>query len=143
MQRTLLICSLLFAACAGSNQKVKPAQKPLYDRLGGKDAIVAVVDNFVGRLAKDARINARFSNSDIPHLKLMLVEQICEAAGGPCKYSGKDMKTAHKGQNVTDDEFNALVEDLKGTLDEFKVPAPEQKDLLGALGPMKPDIVGQ
>jgi hemoglobin len=141
--RTLTLCTLLLAACAGSNQEQKAKEKPLYDRLGGKPAITAVVDNGVARIAKDQRINARFANTDIPHLKLMLVEQICEASGGPCKYSGKSMKESHKGQNLGDDEFNALVEDLKAALDELKVPAKEQNELLGALGSMKPDIVRQ
>jgi len=143
--RTFALCALLLAACGGPKQETKPAaaQKSLYDRLGGEAAITAVVDNFVGRCAKDQRISARFANADVPHLKKMLVEQICQASGGPCKYTGKDMKTAHKGMNLGDDEFDALVADLKGALDEFKVPAQEQNDLLGALGPMKPDIVHQ
>src|SRR5436190_1290792 len=63
--------------------------------------------------------------------------------GGPCTYTGRDMKTAHKGMNITDAQFNALVEDLKKTLDKFKVPEKEQGDLLAVLGPMKPQIVGQ
>ncbi len=132
---------VLLAACAGSAQQAKPT-KSLYDRLGEKPAITAVVDQFVAKLAADQRINARFANSDIPHLKAMLVDQICEAAGGPCKYTGKDMRTSHTGMNISDDEFNALVEDLKITLDQFKVGGLEQKDLIGALAPMKPDIVG-
>jgi hemoglobin len=143
--RTFALCALLLSACAGPKQETQAAssKKSLYDRLGGEAAITAVVDSFVGRCAKDQRIAARFANADVPHLKKMLVEQICQASGGPCKYTGKDMKTAHKGMNLGDDEFDALVGDLKGALDEFKVPAQEQNDLLGALGPMKPDIVHQ
>jgi len=141
--KKLWLVSLLLAACAGSATQTKTAKKSLYDRLGGKGAITAVVDSFVGRVAKDARINARFANTDIVHLKAMLVDQICEASGGPCKYTGKDMKTSHAGMKITDNEFTALVEDLTGALNEFKVPAPEQNDLVGALAPMKPDIVNQ
>ena len=135
---------LSLAACAGSAGQTKPtSQTSLYDRLGGKDAITAVVGDFVGKCAADPRINARFANTDIPHLKQMLVEQICEASGGPCKYTGKDMKTVHTGMKIDDGEFNALVEDLQKTLEQYKVPADAQKDLIGALAPMKPDIVGQ
>ncbi len=141
-QVLLSIFSLSLIGCAGSNQSTK-SDKSLYDRLGGKPAIVAVVDGFTAKVAADQRINARFSNTDIPHFKAMLVDQICEASGGPCKYTGKDMKAAHAGQNVTSDEFNALVEDLQTTLTEMKVAASAQKDLLGALAPMKPQIVGQ
>jgi hemoglobin len=146
--RNLIFIALLAAGCGGtasSSGGTTPAGggKSLYDRLGGKDALTAVVDDFVAKLAADQRINARFTNSDVPHLKLMLVEQICEAAGGPCKYSGKDMKTAHTGMNITEDEFNALVEDLGKSLDQFKVGKDEQQQLVGALAPMKPQIVGQ
>ena len=117
-------------------------KKPLYDRLGGKEAITAVVDDFVGNVAADERINAFFANADIPHLKQMLVDQICQASGGPCTYAGKNMVEAHTGMNIKDADFGALVEDLVKSLDKFKVPDAEKNELLGALGGMKPDIVG-
>jgi len=147
MTRFVLV-SVLLAGCATGGSSDKPAttaaaKKSLYDRLGGKPAIVAVVDEFVTRVAADKKINSRFANTDIPHFKGLLVDQICEAAGGPCKYTGKDMRTSHTGMGISEDEFNALVGDLKGALDKFKVPAPEQGDLLGALGGMKGDIVGK
>ena len=118
------------------------APKSLYDRLGGKPAIQAVVHDFLGNVASDAKINQRFAKTDIPKLEGLLVDQVCNATGGPCTYKGKDMKTAHKGMKVTEAEFNALVGDLKKSLDKLKVGAQEQKDLLGALGGMKGDIVG-
>jgi hemoglobin len=118
----------------------------LYDRLGGKDAITAVVDEFVGRVAADKRINGFFAQtaSDPERLKtfkMRLVDQICEASGGPCKYTGKDMKTAHMGMGVSGADLTALVEDLVGALDKFKVGKTEKDQLLGALGPMKGEIV--
>jgi hemoglobin len=113
----------------------------LYDRLGGKDAIVAVVADFVARCAGDDRINAKFGRTDIPRLKKMLVDQVCEATGGPCTYSGRDMKETHDGMGVTKGEFDSLVEDLVATLDQFNVPKPEQQELLGLLAPMQQDIV--
>lgn len=113
----------------------------LYDRLGGKAAITAVVDEFIARVAADARIKHRFFNTDIPKLKRLLVEQVCMATGGPCKYTGLDMETSHAGMEVVDEEFTALVEDLAGALDKFKVPAKEKGELLGALGPLAPQIV--
>jgi len=121
-------------------------EKSLYDRLGGKKAITAVVDEFVGRVAADKRINAFFAQtaSDPHRLKTFkgkLVDQICEASGGPCKYTGKDMKSAHMGMGVSGADFDALVEDLVGALDQFHVGAHEKDQLLGALGPMKGDIV--
>ena len=72
---------------------------------------------------------------------MKLVDQICEASGGPCTYTARDMATTHKGLGITDDHFNALVEDLVAALDKFNVPEREKNELLGALGPMKGDIV--
>src|SRR3989454_8599899 len=117
------------------------ANKSLYDRLGGKSAITAVVDTFVARVAADARINKKFARSDIPRVKVMLVDQICAQTGGPCTYTGRTMKAAHRNMGVTEGEFNALVEDLVGALNASKVPAKEQNELLAALGAMKSDIV--
>jgi hemoglobin len=113
----------------------------LYDRLGGQRAIVAVIEDFVGRVAADGRIKFRFFNTDIPKLKLLLVEFVCMATGGPCKYTGQDMETSHAGMDMVEEEFTALVEDLSATLDQFKVPAKEKGELLGALGPLQPLMV--
>jgi hemoglobin len=120
--------------------------KTLYERLGGKKSITAVVDDFVGRVAADSRINSFFKDTAadprrLAKFKKNLVDQICQASGGPCKYMGKDMKTAHAGMGITSPDFNALVEDLVAALDKFKVGDKEKNELLGALAPMKSDIV--
>ena len=152
----VMLATLLASAGCGAKQEATtprsadpagvatadPTAATLYDRLGGKDAITAVVDDFVANVAADTRINARFANADIPRLKTMLVDQICEATGGPCKYTGKDMRTSHTGMKITEAEFNALVEDLAQALDKHKVGETEKSQLLGALGAMKGDIVG-
>jgi len=149
----LALFALVFAAC----ERPKPAAETpadsavattaaadssLYARLGGQAAITAVVDDFVANVAADTRINKRFANTDIPHLKQMLGEQICQATGGPCTYTGKSMRDAHVGMKITEAEFNALVEDLSKSLDKFSVAAREKSELLTALGSMKGDIVG-
>jgi hemoglobin len=139
---------VLAVACGGGKKEETTTPPPggdatLYDRLGGKDAITAVVDDFVNTAATDDRIKEFFKNTDAKDLKAKLVDQICEASGGPCKYMGKDMKTAHTGMKITEDHFNALVEDLVKSLDKFKVPEKEKNELLGALAGMKGDIVGQ
>jgi len=113
----------------------------LFERLGGKDAITAVIDDFVGRCAADARINGKFARTDVPRLKAHLVDQVCAATGGPCTYSGRDMRTTHDGMSVTGGEFDALVANLVATLDQFGVPEAEKGELLGALAPMRGDIV--
>ena len=170
MRASRLVACLVLIACGGSEKKTTPttpapstgepappteatptadtkptpappAPKSLYDRLGGLPAITAVVEEFVARTTSDPRIKDRFFNVDAANLKQLLVEFVCQATGGPCKYSGRDMGTAHAGMDLVDDEFTALVENLVGALDKFKVPEKEKGELLGALGPLKPSIV--
>jgi hemoglobin len=137
--KTMLTVALLL-----SSAPVWAADAPLpslYERLGGTGPITAVVGKFVSIVGQDTRINGYFSKTDLPRLKKQLVDQVCQASGGPCIYEGRDMKTAHKGMKVTTAAFNALVEDLVKALDTFNVPAREKNELLSVLGPMKSDIV--
>lgn len=133
--------SLSGAACSTVEPTAGQDTASLYDRLGGKPAITAVIDEFVGNVANDARINGRFATTDIPKLKGHLVDQVCGATGGPCTYTGRDMKTTHAGMRITNADFTAMVEDLVSALNTFQVPQTEQKELLGLLGSMKSDIV--
>src|SRR5215475_14668588 len=136
--RVASVALCLSAALLGNALAQTPS---LYERLGKKPAIKAVVNEFVSRVAADTRINKKFAKTNIDRVKFMLVEQICGATGGPCKYTGLDMKTAHKNMKVTEGEFGALVEDLVGALDKFNVPAQEKNELLAILGPLKSQIV--
>ncbi len=133
-----LVSLVLLSACAGRNQVSTPS---LYQRLGEKEAITAVVDTFVANVAADNRINKFFGSTDIPKLKMHLVDQICEATGGPCRYTGRTMKATHAGMGVTEADFNALVQDLVAALDHYQVGKAEKEELLSALGSMKGDIV--
>ncbi len=123
-------------------------QASLYERLGGIPAIRAVVDDFVGRILADERVNPWFAHaaSDPERAamyKSKLADFICQGTGGPCKYTGPDMQAAHHGRGVTEAAFKAVVEDLVATLQKFNVPEKEKADLLGILGPMKSAIVQQ
>jgi hemoglobin len=146
---TLVLMTGFLAGCATDAMKDTPtptrdrsaAGPTLYQRLGEKPAITAVVDDFVARVAADSRINARFANTNIPRFKQNLVDQICAASGGPCTYTGRDMKTAHAGMGINNAEFDALVEDLIAALNKFKVGEREKNELLSVLGPMRKDIV--
>ena len=142
LRSIVCLCVLSLMLGAGSVQAADGAKaKSLYDRLGGKGAIAAVVDTFVGNVGGDARINGFFGSTDLTKLKMHLVNQICEASGGPCKYTGRTMKQTHAGMGVHDAAFGALVEDLVAALDHHKVGKPEKDELLGVLGPMRSDIV--
>lgn len=140
--RMVSLCVMSLVLMAGSGETADGAKaKSLYDRLGGKVAITAVVETFVGNVGEDARINGFFASTDLTKLKMHLVNQICEASGGPCKYTGRTMKQTHAGMGVHDAAFGALVEDLVAALDHPKVGKTEKDELLGVLGPMKSDIV--
>ncbi len=151
----VLAAAALVAACESKTaEKVDSAvataavdaPKALHDRLGGTAAIATVVDAFVANVAGDARINKRFSRvagdtAAMRQFKQKLVDQVCAGAGGPCTYTGLDMKAAHKGMGLTDADFDALVEDLVKALDGAGVPQKEKDELLAILGPMRADMV--
>ena len=144
MSRRTFISAAIAAAIAYSASITGAAAQPtLYQRLGGYNAIQAVVDEAIKNIAADRRINRFFKGANIARLRRQLADQICAASGGPCVYTGRDMKSAHAGMGINDAQFNALVEDLVKSLDKFKVPEKEKGELLGILGPMKPSIVGQ
>jgi len=144
IHRPALAASLLalatLAGCA-EHHKTAAASPTLYERLGKKKAVTAVVDNFVDRVAADTRINSYFARTDLKNLRQQLVDQICQASGGPCTYKGGDMKRVHEGLGVTNPAFDALVSDLVAALDQFHVGATEKDELLAVLGPMRKDIV--
>lgn len=115
----------------------------LYQRLGGKEALTAVVNELWALVAADSRINARFAHTKPEAFGGQLVDFLCQASGGPCKYQGKDMKTAHTGMKLNDAEFNALAEDTVKALDKFKVPTGEKYEVINLLGSLKDEVVNR
>ena len=117
----------------------------LYKRLGGYDAIAALTDDFIGRLATDPQLQRFFpglSTDSKKRLRQHVVDFLCSATGGPCLYLGRDMKTAHTGLGITEADWQASVKDLVATLDHFKVPDKEKNEVLTAVSGLKGDIVG-
>ena len=123
------------------------AQKPLYDRLGGLKGITLVVDDFINRLVtnkelnRNPAINAGRKSSPAPYLKFQVSQMVCGAAGGPCKYTGKAMKESHAHLNINEKEWGVMAGEFKKSLNKFKVPAAEQKELFDIVGTTKADIV--
>ena len=115
--------------------------KSLYDRLGGADAINALTESWVARVGGDDRANGKFVRTDIERLMKEVVDQLCEATGGPCTYTGRSMLETHAGMKVTAGEFDVVMQHLDATLDELNVPKTERDELVGLLGPMRGDIV--
>jgi hemoglobin len=119
-------------------------QPSLYKRLGGYDAIAAVVDDFIGRMAGDPQLRPFFaghSTESLKKIRQLVVDQLCEASGGPCYYTGRSMKESHHGMGITQAHWDTAVKHLIATLDKFKVGQKEREDLFAAIGPLQADIV--
>lgn len=116
-------------------------ERSLYDRLGGIEAIEAVTRAVVDRQMKDDRISQKFAQTNVDRLIKEFVDQICQATGGPCTYTGRDMTATHHNMGVTNGEFEAFVADVVAVLDEFKVGKAEQNELLNILAPLRGEIV--
>ena len=121
--------------------------KSLYERLGGVYAIAAVVDDFIERIMVDPRLNANPKVDDAHHrvskagFKYLVTEQVCWAAGGPQKYTGKSMDESHSHLGITEGEWQSFMDDLKQTFDKFDVPDAERKELVAIVESTKKDIV--
>jgi hemoglobin len=113
----------------------------LFDHLGGAPVLHAAVDRFTDIVEADSRINFTFAETDLSKFKQLLYEQLCQLSGGPCQYTGRDMRTAHRKLQITTAQFNALAEDLYLALGRSGVPYRVQNQLMAKLAPMKRDIV--
>lgn len=145
-----LVSVVAMIILAGSLVGLRPAvgqddrplgRASLFVRLGGISGITAVVDETLGRAGQDVRLRARFANANMFRLRNGLIEQLCVLSEGPCSYRGLDMRTAHRGMGITGEEFDALIEDLKAVLDQFRMPARDQKDLVALFVGTKSDVV--
>jgi len=135
-----------FAVPPTAAPQAAAAQDSLYKRLGGYDALAAVTDDFLGRLATDAKEGRFFvglSNDSKTRVRQHVVDFLCVATGGPCKYTGRDMETAHTGLNITEEDWTIAVKALGDTLNKFKVPAREQGEVVSAIAGLKSKIVGR
>lgn len=144
MKKTLALAALALACTLPTF--AADAEKSLYERLGGKEAISAVSDNFTERILADQRLAQWFNHAaSTPeatrHYKTTFHDFLCKAVGGPCEYKGFDMVEVHKGRGITEEAFNVVVEDLLATFAQFKVPQAEQNEVLKMLGGLKPAIV--
>jgi hemoglobin len=145
----LCLATLAFASFApvqAAPPQAVAQQKSLYHRLGGYDAIAAVTDDFIGRLATDPQLKRFFLGFSVDSqmkLRQHIVDFLCLATGGPCKYTGRDMQTSHTGLKITEDDWNITVNHLTATLDKFKVPDAEKNEVLTAISRLRSDIVGR
>jgi len=117
------------------------ADKTLYESMGGEPALRTAVEHFADLVQTDDRINFTFAEADMSKFKKLIFEQLCNLSGGPCKYTGRDMRTSHVKLNINNAEFNALAEDLYIALDRAGIPYRLQNKLMALLAPMQHDIV--
>jgi hemoglobin len=117
------------------------ADDSLYRDLGGKEGITKIVDAEMVRHLANPRIKAQFDNTNIDRLKEQIVIFICEVSGGPCKYTGHDLHTVHKGMHLTEADFDSFVEDMQSAMDELGISFSTQNRLLARLAPFKRDVV--
>jgi hemoglobin len=139
-----LISGLLLAGMLSAPAHTQAKEKSLYERLGGYDAISAVVNELAVRLVKDEKLGVYFkglSNDSKRKLIAHLTDFVCSATGGPCIYTGRDMKTSHEGLGITEEDWDRFVKITKEVLNKFKVPAREQQEFLQLVSPLKSVIV--
>ena len=142
MSMAIIIVSLLAITCPVEGQ----TNKTLYERLGGYDAVSAVVGEFANRLFADEKLGAFFGGWNVEkqaRFKQLNVLLVCNATGGPCTYLGRTMSASHQGMGLSDDQFDKVAGHLVATLDKFKVPKTEKGELLGIIGGLRPEIVGK
>jgi hemoglobin len=132
----LVAVSALVLMSAGAR-----ADKTLYESMGGETVLRSAVDHFADNVQSDDRINFTFAEADMLKFKKLIFEQLCNLSGGPCKYTGRDMRTSHAKLNINNAEFNALAEDLYIALDQAGVPYRLQNKLMALLAPMQHQIV--
>jgi hemoglobin len=146
---TKALGSMLVRAARSPATRVAAAepQKSLYERLGGVYPIAVVVDDFIERLLVNDTLNAnpaiRAARERVPKqgLKFHVTALVCQVTGGPCAYTGRDMKSAHVHLNISAGEWQEMLGEFSKALDKFKVPAPEQRELVTIVNSTKADIV--
>lgn len=114
----------------------------LYERLGERDGITQLVDDAVNAHLANPIVKTRFENTDdIDHAKRMSVEFFCAGSGGPEVYTGRDMLTTHRGMNISEQEFLAVVDDIFHAMDKNQLDAEVQKEVLAVLYSLKDEII--
>ena len=142
--KILHVLALSGAIASFTGAALADTSPTLYNRLGGYDALAAVTDDFIMRLATDLQLGRFFvghSTDSVHRIRQLVLDQLCAATGGPCYYIGRDMKTAHAGMHISQADWDAAVKDLGATMAKFKVPAKEQGEVAAAIGSLKPQIV--
>jgi hemoglobin len=141
----LFLCMSLVTWSPMTARAQDKTEKSLYERLGGYDAVAAVVDEFIKLLGEDKQLG-RFvvglSTDSKKKLRQHVLNQFCQATGGPCVYTGREMKVVHTGLGITESDWELAAKHLAAALDKYKVPKKEKDEVLAFVTSLKKDIVG-
>lgn len=135
----LSFCLSVLAALSGCSQTVP--KDHLYQQLGSSSGIEKMVDGLLVEIEQDQQIVHHFRDTDIARFRKLLIEQLCELSGGPCKYTGASMQESHTGFKITQADFDNLVRHLMKVMTEQQINIAAQNQLLGLLAPMYGDVV--
>jgi hemoglobin len=139
--KVVVVCAGLFAAAGAPVLRATDAGPSLYDRIGGETVVRAVCEDIWTNHTLNPIVNNRFSNSDPVYVKQKVFEVFAASTGGPVEYTGKDMLTAHATMNISDMEFNAVVDDVLKALDMNNVGTRERAEVLAILWSVKDQVV--
>ena len=150
-KRVSLLLVLLVSCSISPTLRAPPQagvsqQTSLYRRLGGYDGIAALTDDLFARVATDPQLSHFFkghSSDTQKRQRQHVVEFLCAATGGPCFYTGRDMKTTHTGLGITESDWDVLLKHLQETFDKLKVQERERSDFLTLVSGLKTDVVGK
>jgi len=137
----LLAAILAGSSAAAASSAPAHASQSLYDALGGEAGVAIIANELIDRVSADPKLGRSFKDTNLDRIKRLLAEQICDLAGGPCKYSGDSMKEVHAGHHISEAEFYGMVADLRVVLKERHVSLQARNELLRLLAPMKRDVV--
>lgn len=137
MKYLVCICTLLIAACSQL-----PADRPtLYQQLGEREGIALVVDNLLSEIADNPEVLPLFAKTDILRFRTQLTDHLCQLSDGPCVYQGDNMRDTHRGMNISQAQFNSLVENLLDAMAAANLPTATQNKLLARLVPLYPEVM--
>lgn len=137
--RLVLVGLALAVGCASPQLD----RRPLYEQLGGEAGLAALVDRFLRELALDADAAPQFRGVDVKRFRTQLTLHLCQTFDGPCRYEGAGLAEVHRGMQISQREFNAVVEDLVRAMESLRLPTPVQNRVLARLAPMREQVVGQ
>lgn len=141
MKKTILLAAMALSVLANTASAQTASGDQLYKAFGEKTGISTLMDDFMKRLIADPRTRSHFDIPGSDRIKEQLTEQLCELAGGPCTYTGRDMKSSHANLNIKKSDFNALVEVLQSSMTAKGIPFSSQNQMLALLAPMNRDVI--